>query len=242
MNLIVKEVYMKLFITKFKPLFSILLLLSLSISACGGISLGIEDPTEIPPSGGTPAVQEIQKEVPTIEDSPTAVMEESPIEMQDTATPEPILPSYEGWQQYANTDYGFGFYYPSSWTLEEVPEKDMGEGLTMMGASIHLQKDGALLFIGYKRSDEDRIFWTGMPAGEFEPRAPIVFLGQPIEKNALVLEGKVKNISYTFTTVADLTFAVRLDDRSGLVYMNIDIPLELQQEADQILSSFSLIK
>jgi len=238
---------MKLFIAKFSSLFSILLLLSLSLSACGGISLGIENPTEITTLEGTPAGVGVKEEVTPEgqggqeEPLPSPSQGEGS-EIQETATPEPTPPSYEGWQQYANTDYGFAFYYPLGWTLEEVAEKNMGEGLTMMGASVQLQKDGLLLFIGYKKADEDRIFWTGMPAGDFELLDPLTFLGQSTQKNALVLDGKVKAVSYTFTTVNDLTFAIRLDDRSGIDYAAVDLPFDLQQEADQILSSFSLIK
>jgi hypothetical protein len=148
---------------------------------------------------------------------------------------------YEGWMQYTNQDYSFSFYYPSSWTLEDVPEHVVAEGQPLAGNMIELQKGDTLLAIGYKHVSEERIFWTGMPAGDFEDRGAISFFGQEMLKEVLVLDGKAKMITFPFTTVDDVVFAIRLDNRSS-DYAVVDIPIEIQDEADKILSSFELMK
>lgn len=74
--------------------------------------------------------------------------------------------AYAGWESYANADYGFSFRYPSTWTLEE-------------GANVVKLNQGALLLaVAFQRQGEDvPPPWTGMPAGDFESRGTMVFLG-----------------------------------------------------------------
>jgi hypothetical protein len=136
---------------------------------------------------------------------------------------------YPGWAEYVNTDYGFAFRYPTAWTLR---------GRANL---IKLSQGTLLLTIAYRRQGEEIPYWPwmGMPAGDFEGRGTMVFLGQEIEKTALVFEGKVKGLTYT-AEVGDLLFAIGLDDRTAADYRTIEIPEAAQSKADQIVGSFEI--
>jgi hypothetical protein len=76
-----------------------------------------------------------------------------------------------------------------------------------------------------------------MPAGDWESRGTITFLGQEIEKTSLVYEGRVKLLTYN-AQVGDLSFSIRLEDLVTAEYAAIDIPETAQSEADRIVASF----
>lgn len=146
---------------------------------------------------------------------------------------------YEGWETFTNEEYGFSFRYPSDWTLEENPGG--GDG-TVMGKSVLLSKDTLTLFIGFKRITEDVfIGWTGLPAGDIDPRAMVPFMGTELESSLLIYEGKVKVILYGDAEVGDLMFAIRLDDFNA-DYDAVDISPEWQIRVDEILGTFKLIE
>ena len=65
----------------------------------------------------------------------------------------------------------------------------------------------------------------------------MLFLGQEIDKNALVYEGKVKALTYS-AEVDDLAFSIRLDDMVGTDYQAIEISEAVQDEVDRIVGSF----
>jgi len=134
--------------------------------------------------------------------------------------------AYPGWEKYVNTDYGFAFRYPATWMLEE-------------GANLVKLSQGTLrLTIAFRRQDEDvPPPWSGMPAGDFEGRGAVPFLGQKIEKTSLVYEGQVKLLTYD-AKVGDLLFSIRLEDLVTADYAAIDIPETAQSEVDGIVASF----
>ncbi len=137
--------------------------------------------------------------------------------------------AYPGWESYANADYGFAFHYPTTWTLEE--EANL----------VRLRQGPLLLAIAFQRRGEDvPPPWTGMPAGDFESRGTTAFLGQEIEKNALVYEGQVKGLTYS-AEVADLRFSIRLDDVVTADYQAIEVSETVQGEVDQIVESFEML-
>lgn len=131
-----------------------------------------------------------------------------------------------GWKQYGNVDYGFVFRYPPTWTLEEQ-------------ANLVTLSQGTLeLAIAFRRQHEDvPPPWSGMPAGDFESRGKMPFLGQEIDKKQLMYEGKVKVLTYD-ATVGDLVFSMRLEDVVAADYAAIQIPNAAQSKADQIVGSF----
>lgn len=155
--------------------------------------------------------------VPTVEE-PTQVPEPTPTEG--------VEDPYPGWASYANADYGFGFRYPTTWTIEE--EANL----------VKLSQGTLLLAVAFQRQGEDAPPpWSGMPAGDFESRDALPFLGQEIAKNALVYEGKVKVLTYD-AQVGDLLFSIRLEDMVTADYQAIEIAEDVQSEADQIVGSF----
>lgn len=165
----------------------------------------------------------------TLEATPTV---QPLVEEEPTQVPEPVPTQedpYPGWESYANTNYGFAFRYPTTWTLEE-------------GANLVKLSQGTLLLaIAFQRQGEDvPPPWTGMPAGDFESRGTTAFLGQETEKNALVYEGKVKVLTYN-AEVDDLMFSIRLEDMVAADYQTVEISEAVQSEVDQIVGSFETI-
>jgi hypothetical protein len=131
-----------------------------------------------------------------------------------------------GWERYVNADYGFAFHYPPTWLLEE--EANL----------VKLSRGRVLLAIAFRRQDEDvSPPWSGMPVGELENRGAIKFLGQEIEKESLIYEGKVKLLTYN-AEIGDLIFSIWLWDLLTADYAAIEIPEAAQCEVDRIVASF----
>lgn len=154
-------------------------------------------------------------------------------------TPTPIIQpdaSRPGWMTYHNTAYGFSFQYPSTWELDE----SWGE----LPNYILLKGNQGTLMIGYRRAiQQARIQRTGTGAGDFVPAGSIVFLDKTLERDLLVYGGKVKEVFYRGDCefgVGNLVFTLGLNNNAGSRYEDADIPVDVQEEADQILESFYL--
>lgn len=148
---------------------------------------------------------------------------------------------YEGWTEYNNGIYGFHFRYPPGWTLEEVPAglNPATESMPASGPAIRLTKGGVVVYIGYRRLTESYFLGgTGMPAGEFEDRGQVAFLGDHLDKQALVFEGKDKALVYKTYQGATLVFLIRVDDLSQIDYSQVEVPMDVQLEIDKILGTF----
>jgi hypothetical protein len=195
--------------------------MTLIISGCDGATI---EPTAEPANPATVATAVVTPSEaaptaePTAEKTPTPIP--GPIPTKEADDP------YPAWDSYTNEAYQFAFRYPTTWTLEEEP-------------NLLKFSQGTLLFaVAFQRQGESvRSPWTGMPAGESESRGTVLFLGQEIDKNVLVYEGKVKALTYS-AKVDDLTFSIRLDDMAGVDYRTIKISEAVQGEADQIIGSF----
>ena len=182
---------------------------------------------ECKPVSASKAIEDAPEATPTTEppaeETPTKIPEPVPTK---AATGTPVEDPYPGWKKYVNADYEFSFRYPATWTLEE--EANL----------VTLSQGALLLAIAFQRQGEDAPPpWTGMPAGDFESRGVLAFLGQEIEKNALVYEGQVKVLTYS-AQVGDLVFSIRLEDVVTADYGDIEISEAAQSEVDQITSSF----
>jgi hypothetical protein len=161
-----------------------------------------------------------------------------------------LTPKQGGLVSYSNPTYGFSFQYPSSWTLVEMPDFDTSElGGPHFGRSVQLFKDSTLLFIGYKHPAEDVTWWTGVGAwGDAQSGGTINFLGEELDKTAMVYEGKVNFVWYDTSELVDLAletgglaFGIRMDPYGYVGTENIPhIPEDIQTEADAILESFVL--
>jgi putative hemolysin len=132
---------------------------------------------------------------------------------------------------YVNDQYGFSL----------DPSRDFAiEGWDNY---VLFKKPDHFLFVGYKWAGEEvEPFRTGMPAGDFEDAGTVTVLGAEIPKEILIYEGKVKNVTYSPFQVGDLQIFVWLDaevPQSG-DYNDVDIPAEVQAEADGIVASLAL--
>jgi len=135
---------------------------------------------------------------------------------------------YVGWARYVNPDYGFGFQYPSGWTLAEEPH------------IVRLSREGLMLTIGYRRDTEDELGSLGdLPEGGFENRGVVTVMGQTFPKSVLVYQGRDR-VVLTGGAVDDLVFTIRLDDL-GADDGTSAIPEAAQAELDQILGSFERV-
>ncbi|NIN66658.1 MAG: DUF333 domain-containing protein [Anaerolineae bacterium] len=138
-------------------------------------------------------------------------------------------PEHVAW--YVNDQYGFSL--------------DPSRDYAVEGWDNHVlfKKPGYFLMVGYTWADEEVApFRTGMPAGEFEGAGTVAVLGTEIPRQVLIYEGKVKNVTYSPFQVGELQIYAWLDAETpeGSDYGEVDIPDELQDEADQILGTFAL--
>ncbi len=145
---------------------------------------------------------------------------------------------YEGWIDYAHAKYGFSFRYPPDWTLEE-PQDPVH---TMKDHLIWLKSSQAVLAIGFKHLDEDVLITrTGVGAGDLVTRGTVIFLGEPVSRDVLVLEGRDMAVLYNSageTQRNDLVFTLSLDyvGESSATTLQKDV----QAVADMIVTSFEL--
>ncbi len=158
------------------------------------------------------------------------------------ATAEPSV--FAGWLEYVESGYGFKFRYPSDWTAEV----DLRPGSTTYQHVIWLHAPSeplpdVVLSIDFEQAGEDYgLQRTGIGAGELTERDSIVFLGEPLKRIVLVLEGNDMEVMYGTTGLfdrGDMRFALSLAyhgvERRGLTP-------ELEQTADLIVSSFERAK
>jgi hypothetical protein len=162
-----------------------------------------------------------------------------------TPTPTPVSFSpdaYPGWHKYRNGKFGFSIRYPSDWTWREI----LGVQNTMSGHAVHFaprSTDLVRLVVGFKGATEDaQITRTGIGSGDIVRRGFVVFLGQPINRDILILKGKDLAILYQGSGEVrrgDLIFTLSFDyrgsptDKGGLT-------VKMESTADKIVSSFEL--
>jgi hypothetical protein len=136
---------------------------------------------------------------------------------------------------YVNERYGFSFDPPSQYAIEGYDNHTIFRRGT----------GGYALTVGYKWVDEDvGPLRSGLPAGELQDAGTAALLGQGISRALLVYEGKVKAVSYGPTVqVGNLELSLWLDAglSEGAAYEDVDIPPEVQAEAEQIIGSFALL-
>jgi hypothetical protein len=138
-----------------------------------------------------------------------------------------------GWQRYSDAAYGIAFSFPDSWRLEQ-DEKYPNQ--------ILLNKGSYTLSIGYRRPAQNvMIQRTGVPAGELQFRPAVQFFGGSLPAARLIFQGKVKAVLYAnaveFPT-GSLVFTLSLDDLQTSDFAEVNIPADVQTEADEILTTF----
>jgi len=135
--------------------------------------------------------------------------------------------------RYSNDAYGFSLNPSQDWMLQEFDHH------------LLLSKEGYRIFFGFRRANEEVIFRTGMPSGEFVDGGTFKFMGQDVPKKLLVAEGKTKLVEYGAGLEAgDLRLYIWLEtdpDASGAAdYLAIDIPADVIAQADEIMGTFAL--
>ena len=144
---------------------------------------------------------------------------------------------------YTNSEYGFSFQYPATWSVAEVN----GEAfIAFRSRSVQLIRGTTKLVIGFRRAGEDfPIAGSGVPAGEFETRETVGVIDQEVPRVALVFEGKDKAVFYgepgSHFSAGGLEFAPRLGIFSRAGYYDIELSDSEQSDADQIVSSLVIL-
>lgn len=163
--------------------------------------------------------QTAQTAKPELSRTPTPTMESQPVE----------------WLVYQNEGYGFSVRHPANWTLVELLERR--QIAFTPGSAIALR-----IFIKFAVEDVNLVR-TGVSAGDFESEGTVTFLGEPVEKDALVFQGKAKAIFYDKADEirrGDVVFVITLESNRS-PYEAIDIPADIQAMADEIVESFTWI-
>jgi hypothetical protein len=141
---------------------------------------------------------------------------------------------------YSNAEYGFSFEYPTSWSLAEVNDEEfVGPG----SRSVQLSQGSVKLVVGFRRHGESAgLVGRGVPGGEFVERGTVRMLGQDVPRQVLVFEGKDKGVYYNRWSViaaGGLEFSLCLLDFDP-DYGQVELPQNLQDEADAILSTLAV--
>ena len=210
---------------------------ALLFSACTSSSdTLISQPTHTLVPTHTPTPQPTNTLAPTL--TPTRTL---------TPTPTPISFAsdvYKGWLKYMNTKYKFSVRYPSDWTSREI----QGTLNTMSGHAVYFEPRSTNLIrmvVGFKRATENvQITRTGVGSGDIVQRGSVAFLGQPIRRDILVLDGKDLAILYQGSGEirrGDLVFTLSLDYRGNPTDKSV-LTQQFESTADKIVASFELIR
>jgi len=144
--------------------------------------------------------------------------------------------AYPGWTHYINDRYGFSFYYPPTWKLEDGPH------------IIKLNQGMLELVIGFKVANEPTKINSASPgAGDLKSGGSTIFLDQELPKTVMVYQNRVKAVYYKGYSAeipaspespeTGLVFNISLYDMSSN-YQDINIPPASQAEVDSIIASF----
>lgn len=136
---------------------------------------------------------------------------------------------------YKNTEYGFQFEYPETWTISEV---DHG---------VIVQKGARQLTIRFRWSTElapPDFNRSGLPAGDLVYRGKISILEQVVPVDYLTFEDKIKMVCYNEGQAIesdDLLLKINLEDLNT-EYGDIDLSETLIEEAKIILESLERVE
>lgn len=144
--------------------------------------------------------------------------------------------SFPGWHRYSHPKYNFSFYFPPDW---EIIEESAHHVLISTASKW-------TLVIDFKWIDEKDVVIqrTGVAAGELVNRGVANFIGAPLSRVLLVYKGKGKAVLYQNAlevTREPIVFTISLNNFDPEIdYERVDLPIEIQDIADQIVESFEL--
>ena len=152
-----------------------------------------------------------------------------------TGSPEAATPEQPGWTLHENATYGFTFSYPAErWIILERPNDPHGL------AVVH-RESGIALRMRFARAGENaNLQLYGGAAGEFVPEGTVRFMGQEVERSALVYQGDTTRVFYNNTEPiarGDMLYSfalVGLEDQTAAA----SLPEAVQAEADRIIETF----
>jgi hypothetical protein len=179
--------------------------------------------------------------IPTSTMTPTATS--TPLSTPVYLPVEALQPDYQGWSAYKNPSYFFSLFYPSDWVLTEI----MGPDNMLAGHSIQISKTSnpaISFFINYRSLDETiQIHPTGVGSGEYVSRGFVSFLGQNLERVALVGENKDLGVYYRGAEPeivrGNLAFVLMLNCACN-PYDPFTLSAEDEQTVDWLIASISM--
>lgn len=140
-----------------------------------------------------------------------------------------------GWKLYENTTYGFAFSYPADhWLVIERPNDPHGLALAYHEMGIALRMRFA------RANEEANLQLYGGAVGDFVAQGTVRFMGEDVERSALVFQGVASRIFYNGTKPiarGDMLYSfalVGLEDQTAAE----PLPEGVQMEADRIIESF----
>lgn len=173
---------------------------------------------------------------PALTNTATAVATATPTGVPPTPTSEPSPSPTAGTPEtFISEAHGFSLVLPPGWT----PVTTLVHRVSLVRAGT-----GIALRIWVKHADDEiNLVRTGVGAGDLVERDPVLFLGQPVSSQRLVYQDRDKAVFYELATEIprdDLIFVIALETNQS-DYEAVDIPLEIQAEADAIVSSLELL-
>lgn len=161
------------------------------------------------------------------------------IPSEDTATPTSEPEAAElalGPSKYANTEYGFAFWYPPAWAIELRPQQEV-DGQMLPNAVI-LRQSGMRITVQFARPGESADLGAGEHGeGEVADRGTVTLFDRPLPRRVLIHENKDKLI-YVTERLDDLELYVQLDDEQTSDYAAIELPAWAQDDFEEIVASF----
>lgn len=153
-----------------------------------------------------------------------------------TASPTPVPQEPPELTVYENADYGFNFSYPAERWIA-IERGDERNGLTLAYHEL-----GIALRMRFKAVGENaNLQLYGGAAGDFVSQGTVEFIGQEVERTALVFRGVTTRVFYNNTEAIErgnmlFSFALVYSQDYG----RESLPETVQVEADRILESFRL--
>lgn len=186
----------------------------ITVTACQTIEVGIEPTSTVEPSS-TPTQPAESLSTPTLKSPPISTTTTPASENAELVT-------------YTQSAYGFSFTYPSTWEIKQ--DKNF----------IELVNNAVTLQMGFKKEGEGlQISLNPLPTTTLIQDKEINFLTQTITRNTWLEGDKVRAVYYNRGNdikVGSMVFSFLLAaDKPTEV---TGIPVEIQDQADQIIASF----
>ncbi len=160
----------------------------------------------------------------------------------ETPVPIPTLEAQADWARYVNSDYGFSFSYPPTWSLELLTNRSPNAAGEPVADAVRLVQGSVEIRVEFKKPEQEATLGPGsLSDGQVEDRGTVTLLDRVLPKHVLVYEGKDKAI-FVGERFGDLEFYIQMDDiRAREAYDEVEIPTSAQEDFDSILTTFSRI-